>query len=172
MFELKDLPSYDTLERFGILYGNSDVQGLQTWLIWASATQAMLSAFEANLARTCGLSQTQFFVLLLLKRNPDGLGVGALANGVSVTSQTMTRIVDRMVGADLCSRDVDPIDARARLVRLTPAGDTMLGKALPNHYAWVANLMRHFNVDERRTLNQLMFKLNQTGVMIQDEDNP
>ena len=76
MFELKDLPSYDTLERFGATYGNTDVQGLQTWLIWASATQEMLSAFEANLAHSCGLSQTQFFVLLLLKRNPDGLGVG------------------------------------------------------------------------------------------------
>lgn len=165
MFELKDLPSYDTLERFGVLYGNTDVQGLQTWLIWASATQEMLSAFEANLAHTCGLSQTQFFVLLLLKRNPDGLGVGALADGVSVTSQTMTRIIDRMVGAGLCSRDVDPVDARARVVRLTKAGDDMLGKALPSHYAWVAKLMGHFNADERRMLNQLMFKLTQTGVL-------
>ena len=165
MFELKDLPSYDTLERFGALYGNTDVKGLQTWLIWASATQAMLSAFEANLARTCGLSQTQFFVLLLLKRNPDGLGVGALADGVSVTSQTMTRIIDRMVGAGLCNRDVDPVDARARVVRLTPAGDEMLGKALPSHYAWVARLMGHFNASERRMLNQFMLKLNQTDVL-------
>ena len=171
MFELKDLPSYDTLERFGTLYGNTDVQGLQTWLIWASATQEMLSAFETNLARTCGLSQTQFFVLLLLKRNPDGLGVGVLADGVSVTSQTMTRIVDRMVGADLCNRDVDPVDARARLVRLTQAGDDMLGKALPSHYAWVAKLMGYFNADERQMLNQLMFKLNQTGMLAEHEEN-
>ncbi|MFT4190649.1 MAG: MarR family transcriptional regulator, partial [Comamonas sp.] len=110
MFELKDLPSYDTLQTFGARYGNPDVQGLQTWLIWASATQAMISAFEANLAQASGLSQTQFFVLLLLKRNPDGLSVGALADGVSVTSQTMTRMIDRMVGAGLCSRDVDPAD--------------------------------------------------------------
>lgn len=165
MFELKDLPSYDTLERFGAIYGNTDVQGLQTWLIWASATQEMLSAFEANLARTCGLSQTQFFVLLLLKRNPDGLGVGALAEGVSVTSQTMTRVIDRMVGAGLCSRDIDPVDARARQVRLTPAGNEILGKALPSHYVWVAKLMSHFSADERQTLNQFMLKLNQLGVL-------
>lgn len=165
MFELKDLPSYDTLETFGARYGNPDVKGLQTWLIWASATQEMLSAFEANLAHACGLSQSQFFVLLLLKRNPDGLSVGALAEGVSVTSQTMTRVIDRMVGAGLCSRDVDPADARARLVKLTPDGDDMLGKALPSHYGWVARLMRHFNAEERRMLNQLMFKLNKAGVL-------
>lgn len=165
MFELKDLPSYETLERFGAIYGNTDVQGLQTWLIWASATQDMLSAFEANLAHTCGLSQTQFFVLLLLKRNSDGLGVGALADGVAVTSQTMTRVIDRMVGAGLCSRDVHPNDARARVVRLTSSGDEMLAKALPGHYAWVARLMGHFNAEERRMLNQLMSKLTQTGVL-------
>ncbi|VFR57275.1 Transcriptional regulator, MarR family [plant metagenome] len=165
MFELKDLPSYETLQAFGARYGNRDVKGLQTWLIWASATQEMVSAFEANLACACGLSQTQFFVLLLLKRNPDGLSVGALAEGVSVTSQTMTRVIDRMVGAELCSRGIDPSDARARLVKLTPAGDDMLGKALPSHYAWVADLMRHFDPEERQMLNQLMLKLHKAGVL-------
>ncbi|MFT4265862.1 MAG: MarR family transcriptional regulator [Xenophilus sp.] len=165
MFELKDLPSYDTLQAFGARYGNPDVQGLQTWLIWASATQAMISAFEANLAQASGLSQTQFFVLLLLKRNPDGLSVGALADGVSVTSQTMTRVIDRMVGAQLCSRDVDPADARARLVKLTPGGEELLDKALPRHYAWVARLMQHFNAEERQMLSQFMLKLGQAGVL-------
>jgi len=115
MFELKDLPSYDTLAAFGAAYGNPDVDGLHAWLLWASATNEMLSAFEGNLARHGGLSQSQFFVLLLLKRNPDGLSVGALAQGVSVTSQTMTRIIDRMEGAGLCQRSPDPQDRRAWL---------------------------------------------------------
>ncbi len=70
MFELKDLPSYETLVRLGEEYKNPDVDGLHHWLIWASATSEMLAAFEAKLAQTCGLSQTQFFVLILLKRNP------------------------------------------------------------------------------------------------------
>ncbi|AZD61510.1 Transcriptional regulator, MarR family [Pseudomonas chlororaphis subsp. aurantiaca] len=69
MFELKDLPSRETLEHFGKLYDNPDVEGLYTWLVWASATDEMLSAFNANLARE-NLAQTPFFVLLLLKRNP------------------------------------------------------------------------------------------------------
>ncbi|AUL47469.1 MarR family transcriptional regulator [Bordetella trematum] len=172
MFELKDLPSYDTLERFGADYGNPDVQGLQTWLIWASATQEMLSAFEANLARFGGLSQTQFFVLLLLKRNPGGLSVGRLAEGVSVTSQTMTRVIDRMVGAGLCSRDVDPLDARARLVRLALQGDAALAQALPGHYAWVARLMGHFDADERQVLTRLMRKLGQPGVLAAPAETP
>ncbi len=165
MFELKDLPSYDTLVKMGVEYSNPDVDGLQAWLIWASATSEMLSAFEANLDRTSGLSQTQFFVLILLKRNPEGLSIGVLADGVSVTSQTMTRIIDRMETAGLCEREQHPKDRRAWVVRLTEHGAQVLGKALPAHYVWVAKLMSHFDESERDVLVKLMFKLKQEGVL-------
>ncbi|EKU29713.1 MarR family winged helix-turn-helix transcriptional regulator [Alcaligenes sp. RM2] len=165
MFELKDLPSYDTLVTLGAEYSNPDVDGLHTWLIWASATSEMLSAFEANLDRTSGLSQTQFFVLILLKRNPEGLSIGVLADGVSVTSQTMTRIIDRMEAAGLCDREQHPQDRRAWVVRLTEHGAQVLGQALPAHYVWVAKLMSHFDESEREMLIRLMFKIKQEGVL-------
>jgi len=164
MFKLKDLPSYDTLAAFGAAYGNPDVDGLHAWLVWASATSAMLTAFEGNLARHGGLSQSQFFVLLLLKRNPEGLSVGALARGVTVTSQTMTRLLDRMEGAGWCQRRPDPQDRRAWLIRLTPAGDALLSQTLPAHYHWVAELMRQFSAEERQALRQLMRKLHAAGL--------
>lgn len=165
MFELKDLPSYDTLVTLGAEYGNPDVDGLQSWLIWAAATSDMLGAFEANLADHCGLSQTQFFVLILLRRNPQGLSVGALAEGVAVTSQTMTRTLDRMEKNGWCRRNPHPEDRRAWLITMTPAGQDTLGQALPVHYRWVAALMSHFDAEERRMLDRLMLKLNQAGVL-------
>lgn len=163
MFELKDLPNFETLAAFAKTHSNPDVDGLHTWLIWASATSQMLTAFEANLAR-CGLSQTQFFVLLLLKRNPSGLSIGSLADGVSVTSQTMTRVIDRMEANVLCGKFADPGDRRAWIVRLAPAGEQMLDRCLPEHYAWVAELMSRFSPDERKSLRELMFKLGQTPI--------
>lgn len=164
MFELKDLPNYDTLAAFGSAYQNPDVEGLHTWLVWSSATAQMLSAFEANLARHGGLSQSQFFVLILLKRNPSGLSVGALAQGVSVTSQTMTRLIDRMEGAGLCRRQADPQDRRAWLIELTEQGDAVLAQSLPAHYHWVAQLMGHFSSEERQLLNRLMLKVHDAGL--------
>lgn len=158
MFELKDLPSRETLARFGKLYDNPDVEGLYTWLVWASATDEMLSAFNANLASE-GLSQTPFFVLLLLKRNPDGLTIGALADGVAVASQTMTRAINKMEAAGLCTKHPDPDDGRHWIVRLTSGGNTALGKVLPKHYAWVASFMSHFEKDERELLVKLMMKV-------------
>jgi DNA-binding MarR family transcriptional regulator len=169
MFELKDLPSPETLAEFGQRYGNPDVGGLHAWLTWASATNEMLEAFEANLARE-GLSQTPFFVLLLLKRNPDGLAIGALADGVAVASQTMTRAINKMAAATLCSKHADPEDGRSSIVRLAPKGDEALSKVLPRHYAWVASFMGHFDEKERKTLVNLMMKVSPALRKIRLED--
>lgn len=158
MFELKDLPSRATLARFGKLYGNPDTEGLYAWLVWASATDEMLSAFDANLARE-GLAQTPFFVLLLLKRNPAGLTIGALADGVAVASQTMTRAVKQMETSGLCTRHPDPSDGRLWIVRLTPEGDSTLARVLPRHYQWVARFMAHYSEEEREVLVKLMMRV-------------
>lgn len=158
MFELKDLPSRETLEQFGKQYGNPSVESLHTWLVWASATDEMLAAFEANLA-THGLSQTPFFVLLLLKRNPEGLTIGELASGVAVASQTMTRAINKMEASGLCSKHPDPKDGRISVVRLTTQGEDALNAALPKHYEWVANFMSDFTADELALLNKMMLKV-------------
>ncbi|WP_175780175.1 MarR family winged helix-turn-helix transcriptional regulator [Burkholderia anthina] len=159
MFDLKDMPNSDTLSEFALKYKNPDVAGLQSWLYMARTCSDMMAAFEANLSRH-GLSQTKFFVLLLLKRHPDGLGVGRLAEGTGVSSPTMTGIVDRLEQAGLCQRVADAEDRRAWVIRLLPDGDRLLGEALPDHYRWVAELMSHFGEDERVQLSALMLKLN------------
>lgn len=158
MLELKVLPSFDTLSQFARLYPNPDIDGVQTWLLLSRGCSDMMAEFEVNLARH-GLSQTKFFVLLLLKRNPDGMGVGRLAEGVSVSSPTMTGIVDRLEQAQLCRREQDVNDRRAWVVRLLPAGEALLALALPEHYNWVAQLMSVFSPQERDQLRGLMRKL-------------
>lgn len=158
MFELKDLPSRETLGAFAKRYHNPDIDGLQLWLMWASSTNEMLTAFDANLS-THGLTQAKFFVLLLLLRNTAGLSIAALAEGVNVTSPSMTRIVDRMEAAGLCERAPDPMDRRAWIVRIAKEGESVMELAMPDHYAWVAELMAHFNEEERMQIRHLMSKL-------------
>lgn len=159
MFDLKDLPNPDTLSEFALKYKNPDIAGLQAWLYMSRTFSDMMATFESNLARH-GLSQTKFFVLLLLKRNPDGMSVGKLAEGTGVSSPTMTGIIDRLELAGLCQRAPDAEDRRAWVVQLLPPGEHLLGEALPEHYRWVAQLMSHYSEDERIQLNALMLKLN------------
>ena len=158
MFELKDLPSIETLSQFARQYPNPDIEGLHTWLFMASSTSEMMAAFEANLARH-GLSQTKFFVLLLLKRSPLGVSIGKLANGVGVSSPTMTGMVERMQQAGLCRREQDPDDRRTWTVRLLAGGDALLSIVLPDHYKWVGDVMSALDDLERIQLKQLIAKL-------------
>jgi DNA-binding MarR family transcriptional regulator len=88
------------------------------------------------------------------------LSIAALAQGVNVTSPTMTRIIDRMETAKLCERAQDALDRRAWIVRITKEGESIMTQAMPSHYAWVAELMAHFNAEERVQIHHLMSKLN------------
>ena len=68
-----------------------------------------------------GLTMTQLRVLFIL-RGEDGASAGALADQLSVTPSTLTRIVDRLVGQGLVRRTVDEEDRRLVRHSLTEAG--------------------------------------------------
>ncbi len=68
-----------------------------------------------------GLTMTQLRVLFLL-RAEDGLSAGALAERLTVTPSTFTRIMDRLVRHDLVRRQSDHGDRRLVRHYLTPSG--------------------------------------------------
>ncbi|WP_049822855.1 MarR family winged helix-turn-helix transcriptional regulator [Arthrobacter sp. H41] len=68
--------------------------------------------------RKRGLGRAQMNVLYQLSRS-DGLGIGALAAVLTITSGAVSQSVDALRTAGLVRVDVDPADARARIVTLT-----------------------------------------------------
>lgn len=70
-----------------------------------------------------GLTMTQLRVLFLLWTE-DGAAAGALADGLSVTPSTLTRIVDRLVRQGLLRREPDEGDRRLVRHFLTESGRT------------------------------------------------
>jgi len=68
-----------------------------------------------------GLTMTQLRVLFLLRMEP-GASAGALADRLSVTPPTLTRIMDRLVRSNLVRRQVDDEDRRLVRHYLTSAG--------------------------------------------------
>ncbi len=68
-----------------------------------------------------GLSMTQLRVLFIL-RGESGLSAGGLAERLSVTASTLTRIMDRLVRNELVRREVDGDDRRLVRHYLTQAG--------------------------------------------------
>lgn len=78
------------------------------------------------------LATWEFDVLSALRRSgePYELSPGRLLREMLVTSGTMTNRVDRLVERGLVERRPDPADRRGVLVRLTPAGRSLVDDAL------------------------------------------
>ena len=90
-----------------------------------------------------GLTMTQLRVLFLLWAD-DGASAGVLAERLSVTPSTLTRIVDRLVRQGLVRRDTDDDDRRLVRHHLSDSG---------------ADTVRELERGGRARMNQVMDRL-------------
>ncbi|MFF8846266.1 MarR family winged helix-turn-helix transcriptional regulator [Streptomyces sp. NPDC015127] len=63
---------------------------------------------------------------LLQRIDEDGSRLSELAESAQVTKQTAGYLVDQLEGAGYVERTPDPTDARARLIRLTEYGRSLI----------------------------------------------
>lgn len=89
--------------------------------------KAFRRRFE-DVAKQHELTLPQWRVLAELSRQ-GGLSQVRLANAVDADPMTMSGILDRMEKRGLLDRQQDPDDSRAKIVRLTEAGETLFRTA-------------------------------------------
>ena len=94
-------------------------------LLWRIITRSDPGRLEAWAG--VGLTMTQLRVLFLL-RESAGLTARALAESLSVTPSTLTRIMDRLVRGQLVQREEDPDDRRLVRHYLTQTALDMVGE--------------------------------------------
>jgi DNA-binding MarR family transcriptional regulator len=94
-------------------------------------TAAMLSKEGDRLLRPCGVTDSQFNVLMLLKyQTPDGeINQTKLGRMLLVNRSNVTGLIDRMEQAGWVRRQADPVDRRVKMVMLTDAGRQALIQA-------------------------------------------
>jgi DNA-binding MarR family transcriptional regulator len=105
-----------------------------------------------------GLSEGEFDVLAALRRAgaPYERAPGELALHTMVTTGAVTKRVDRLIAAGLVSRERSSADGRGRVVRLTPAGLSVIDKAFTAHMANERRLLEVLSATEVRQLEQLL----------------
>src|SRR3981081_3151326 len=98
-------------------------ESLELWEDLGSATSAILNRLEEEMETEQGLPLRWYEVLLQLSRAPGGrLRMQDLAQ-ISLQSKSgLSRLVDRMEGAGLVTRESCPSDRRGVLAAVTPAG--------------------------------------------------
>lgn len=113
---------------------------------------------------THGLSAPWFEVLLRLARTPGRrLRMSDLAAQTTLSASGLTRLVDRLVAEGLVERAACPSDRRGSFAVLTSAGETRLGRALPEHVAALTDVFeRAFTPEELATFVALMRRLRDT----------
>jgi DNA-binding MarR family transcriptional regulator len=92
------------------------------------AQLAVFQDFHAGFA-TLDLSPAEFFVLLVISRNP-GLRQGQIADALGIQPPNFAVLLGRMAKRGLAERRKSARDRRAVALHLTAAGETLLARAL------------------------------------------
>lgn len=96
----------------------------------ATGLESRLAAQIAD----AGLSLSEFEVLLRLSRSEDArLRMSDLATQSNLSSSGLTRLVDRLEGRELLTRQACPSDGRGSFAVLTAAGLELLLSITPGH---------------------------------------
>lgn len=106
-----------------------------------------------------GLSRGRFVVLMLL-RNSDGASTPAeLAHRASVTTATMTGLLDGLEAQGLVRREHRSDDRRSVRIELTPRATALLERFLPRHFEGIESIMKALTKGELATLTGLLVKI-------------
>jgi DNA-binding MarR family transcriptional regulator len=93
------------------------------------AARAIARRFDVAL-KPAGITSGQFSLLMSLNR-PEPPNLARVAALLGMDRTTLTANLKPLVRQRLIKTAADPMDGRARLLRLTPAGREVLAKAAP-----------------------------------------
>lgn len=115
--------------------------------------------FAAN-----GLNRGDFDVLATLRRAgaPYALNPTALYDATMVTSGAMTGRTERLAREGLIERAENPDDRRGTLVKLTPAGLTLIDTMMTDHVENERRILAGLSRRDQETLDKLLAKLLRT----------
>jgi DNA-binding MarR family transcriptional regulator len=182
---LKDLPRYECLLEAAKEFPDLDPSAAEAFLHLLHTGDEAFGISDRNLA-SHNISHGRFGVLMLLWRSvqpraarllgadeciPGPRTPAELADAAGVTRATMTGLIDTLERDGFVKREPDPNDRRMMSVRLTPAGEKFLIGFLPGHFKAIATLMNPLTEAERRTLVQLLGKIQQQAAAMNPKND-
>jgi DNA-binding MarR family transcriptional regulator len=108
------------------------------------------------------LTPVQFAALATLRDRPD-VDQATLAGLIAHDRATIGGVLDRLQAKGLVERRIDPADRRARLVRLTGAGEGLLARVLPTVTDLQDRILAGLDAGERAQFVALAAKVAQAG---------
>ena len=135
-----------------------DHSALRIWLRLLTCTQLIERRVRSGLREQFGTTLPRFDLMAQLERHPEGLKMNELSRLLMVTGGNVTAIVDQLEKEGLVERG-SPVDRRAWLIQLTPAGKKSFAEMARAHEEWVVELLGGLSSRERDELLKLLAKL-------------
>lgn len=118
---------------------------------------------ESNLAPRIAehnLSLSAFNVLMILRRyGAEGCPLSEVGELMLVSKANVTGVMDSLEANGLVRRAADLNDRRVKLAHITPAGDRLLERILPEHYRFIRQSMCGLTTTEKSELARLLKKM-------------
>ncbi len=134
-------------------------EGMNLGLLCFIASRAMESRVMDALAAAGYDDITPAQSRVFARLGPNGSRVTDLAEQARVTKQTASFLVDQLERAGYVRRVPDPADARARLVRMAPRGEALVGIARTAEAEVEAEWTRHLGAQATAQLRQALTRL-------------
>jgi DNA-binding MarR family transcriptional regulator len=125
--------------------------------LFARITRRIIDA-ERPLLAAHGLSMWAYIALSRLAKSPAQTQL-ALAKSIGHDKTRLIALLDDLEADGLLTREPDPVDRRARIIAITPAGRNRLSAAGADIRAMEADLLRGLTSVERRSLRSLLPRL-------------
>ena len=137
-------------------------------LVWRSLMRLVFTlprALGDDIQRSCGLSSTEYSVLMHLSESPDGqLCMSDLADRTNLSPSRISRVIDEMARVALVERRPGSVDGRNTFASLTRAGLSTLRRAWPHHLRSVRErAFDHLTPEEVRMLGPILRRLAEVG---------
>src|SRR5437879_4868113 len=134
-----------------------DTSGTHLWLVMMKAHRS-LQRLAMRSIESAAVCLSDFAVMeMLLHKGPQP--VNEIGRRVELTSGAITTAVDRLESLGLVTREAHPTDRRARIVRLTAAGEKQAARIFAGHKAVMDLAASGLSKTERATLIELLKKL-------------
>lgn len=101
-----------------------------------------------------GISPSQASMLATIEKL-ERPTLGALAAAEQIQPPSVTRLVQSLLDASLCSRTVDPADRRSQRVELTPAGRKELARIRNKKTEFLREQLEQLSSEDRRRASEL-----------------
>ncbi|MGI8492614.1 MAG: MarR family winged helix-turn-helix transcriptional regulator [Acidimicrobiales bacterium] len=114
----------------------------RAWRGWLAMEQLLRTQLARDLQAECGLSESDYMVLVHLSERADGkMRMSELASRLQWSRSRLSHHIARMHGRGLVAREGCPSDARGWFAVITDVGRAEIVGAAPRH---VASVRRHF----------------------------